>query len=434
MEPQQQAAAACAGAQALANDDRGNILQALNLAFPYGFSSNTQMAQEEPNFGYILYYRDPVGTMLSGVDPQFQAAAQRLSLGRRVPQVQWPGPYLGRAGWEAIWTHPYYQLPQPTLGEGTFAPDPPGGGGPLPPIGEDDPVEPEPDGGEDDINQNPPPAGYNPPLRDWAVVEIIPNAPAGMPRRPAAQAAPGSLELRRGGSDRYTAVWVRVVDISRCVDAPGPAPRNLPGAMAELRRRGLRQTRPPGLGGGWDPRRGPPAGNTMDVSAINTYFNVPLQFIRGFWRTGAEAIAARDAEFNRQYLAARAAAGVGGGGGGGGGGRPPAGTGPRVGTDDEDATTTTTNAQLIQNWMTQAGISDQQDQQPTFQCPLITNPDYNMCDFYSDPTKSQTIETIIGQACPEMTFHDDGSVTGTCSEVCREAMIRWWDGGSGRIQ
>ena len=342
---------------------QGTIMTTLGITEPTG------------RYGYILYYKNPLWEYMGPAIPA-RRAANRLSLGERNPQDEWPGTHQAPVRY---WTYP---------------------------------LSPTQFSAANSARRQ----GFNPPLRDWAVVEILPAA--GDPATqfahaigPASQAR-GANEVGRTNPDddgRHDQVWVRVLNIDRCVDAPGPTP------TAPPEENDPQPTRPGGVGGGWTPPDG------KNVSTINTYFECPLQFIVGYWQTPQEAIAARDAEFNRQSTAAH---------GGGAAGADPAEVAraeadargdneplepPPTGRDYE-------NPSRYDRELRGGGDNE-------LVCPLINDPNYNICDFYSTEDRSKTMYNLIQTACPDITFNSDGTVDGTCSPLCRDVMVNWWDGG-----
>jgi hypothetical protein len=342
----------------------------------------TTLGNTEPTgrYGYILYYKNPLWEFI-GPTRARDISAQRLSLGDRSPQDQWPGTHMPAA---AYWTYPL----SPTV----FTPS--------------------------NTAQ-----GFNPPLRDWAVVEIIERTAEGLPNveewdlngsteeneNAAEHRDDGELgALRPDYTGEHSQVWVRVLDIDRCVDAPGRTPPRPPP------RRGPTPTRPGGNGGGWTPD--PP----KNVSTVNTYFECPLQFIVGYWETQEEAIAARNTEFDRQFTAAV--------------------TGGATGADPDEvagAAASAADNEPLEPPQTEGGYENPSRYDRELRggggnelvCPLIEDPNYNICDFYNTEDRSQTMYNLIQTACPDITFNSDGTVDGTCSPLCRDVIINWWDGG-----
>lgn len=246
-------------------------------------------------FGFILYYKHPLWNLWGA---QAANSARRLSLGNNYPQRHWPGRWVQNA---AIWDHQDGQGAQ------------------------------------------------GPPLRDWALVQILP-APGG------GGAVPLSPSQVTGPNELLNQIWVRTIDISMCVDASG---------FGNL------------VGGGWDP------GANYQVSSAGTLFQVPEEFVIGRYLDHFRANVAKVAEFQRQAAIAA-----------GGGGR-----------------------RLPENHIP---------------CPLDTDENYNMCDFWSSTEKQETINNLVRSACADITFDDNpqsSQVQGTCSPLCKEMMKRWWDGG-----
>ena len=176
------------------------------------------------------------------------------------------------------------------------------------------------------------------------------------------------------GGEENDQLWVKVLNIDRCVDAPGPTPpvrrgrRDRGGAPAQP------ATRPGGLGGGWTPD--PP----KDVSTVDTFFECPVQFIVGYWQTPQEAIDARNAEFDRQYTAATIARARGGDPSEAGGVDP--GEVARAETDARGDD----NAPLEPPSVEGGGYENPSRYDRELRggdelvCPLIEDPNYNICD------------------------------------------------------